>query len=69
MLDKRRILVGKLPEKADAVIPLPVVSRVHACLEMRAEGWFLADENSRNGTYVKRQPSEAKPDKKAQNSG
>ncbi len=52
LLDKRRILVGKLPEKADAVIPLPVVSRVHACLEMRAEGWFLADENSRNGTYV-----------------
>ena len=44
--------IGKLADAVDAVIPSPVVSRIHARVIRRENGWFLEDLNSRNGTYV-----------------
>lgn len=44
--------VGKLKGKNDIVIPLPEVSRIHARIERKEEGYYLTDSNSRNGTYV-----------------
>ena len=44
--------IGKLPEAVDAVIASPVISRIHARVMRRENGWFLEDLNSRNGTYV-----------------
>lgn len=45
-------VVGKLETAADAVIPLPTVSRVHAKIRKREEEYYLCDLNSRNGTSV-----------------
>lgn len=45
-------VVGKLETAADAVIPLPTVSRVHAKIRKRENDYFLCDLNSRNGTSV-----------------
>lgn len=33
------------------VIPSEVVSRKHACIEKRPDGWWYKDEGSKNGTY------------------
>ncbi len=44
--------IGKLPEAVDAVISSPVISRIHARIIRRENGWYLEDLNSRNGTFV-----------------
>lgn len=45
-------VIGKLSTAADAVIPLPTVSRLHAKVRKREDGYYLSDLNSRNGTSV-----------------
>lgn len=45
-------VIGKLEHAADAVIPLPTVSRVHAKIRRRDGEYYLTDMNSRNGTSV-----------------
>jgi pSer/pThr/pTyr-binding forkhead associated (FHA) protein len=47
----RRILVGRAPS-ADIRIDDPVVSRLHARIEMRDDGVYVEDLGSRNGTSV-----------------
>ena len=44
--------MGKLANAADAVIPIPTVSRVHARIRKKDGEYYLADLNSRNGTTV-----------------
>ncbi|XP_059069079.1 uncharacterized protein LOC131077114 isoform X2 [Cryptomeria japonica] len=44
--------IGRLPEKADIVIPVATVSAVHARLEKKEGMLFVTDLNSTNGTYV-----------------
>lgn len=51
-LDQDLTVVGKLVNAADAVIPVPTVSRVHARIRKRDGEYYLADLNSRNGTTV-----------------
>lgn len=51
--------IGKLKGKSDIVIPLPDVSRMHARIERREDGYYLTDLNSRNGTYVNEERLEA----------
>lgn len=45
-------VIGKLEHAADAVIPLPTISRLHAKIRKRDNEYYLADLNSRNGTFV-----------------
>lgn len=45
-------VIGKLETAADAVIPVPTVSRIHAKIRKREENYYLCDLNSRNGTSV-----------------
>lgn len=45
-------VIGKLETAADAVIPLPTISRLHAKVRKKEEDYYLADLNSRNGTSV-----------------
>lgn len=45
-------VVGKLANACDAVIDLPTVSRIHAKIRKKEEGYYLTDMNSRNGTMV-----------------
>ena len=47
-----RWVIGKLEQASDAVISLPIVSRVHARIRKEENEYYLADLNSRNGTYV-----------------
>ncbi|MDO4340165.1 MAG: DUF6382 domain-containing protein [Eubacteriales bacterium] len=51
-LTEELTVIGKLHTAADAVIPLPTVSRLHAKVRRRGEEYFLTDMNSRNGTSV-----------------
>lgn len=51
-LDRDLMVVGKLVNAADAVIPVPTVSRVHARIRKKDDGYYLTDLNSRNGTAV-----------------
>ncbi len=51
-LNEELTVIGKLEHAADAVIPLPTVSRLHAKIRKREDEYYLADLNSRNGTSV-----------------
>lgn len=44
--------VGRLPEKADIVMPIATVSGIHARLERKEGILFVTDLNSTNGTYI-----------------
>ncbi len=47
-----KMIVGSDKEESDIYIPIPMVSRVHARIEMDELGTFLEDMNSTNGTHV-----------------
>ncbi len=51
-LEQELTVIGKLAVAADAVLPLPTVSRVHARIRRRDGEYYLTDLNSRNGTSV-----------------
>ncbi len=51
VLVTERVVVGSA-DRAGAVVEDPTVSRVHAALEPRADGLWVRDLGSRNGTYV-----------------
>ena len=51
-LDQELTVVGKMEQAADVVIPVDTVSRVHARIRTKHDGYYLADLNSRNGTSV-----------------
>lgn len=44
--------MGSDRQESDICIPLPMVSRVHARVLVDAQGTFLEDLNSTNGTHV-----------------
>ncbi|KAF5744954.1 hypothetical protein HS088_TW07G00535 [Tripterygium wilfordii] len=46
------VTVGRLPEKADMVIPVATVSGVHARIQKKGESLLVTDLDSTNGTYV-----------------
>uniref|UniRef100_A0ACD5WAI2 Uncharacterized protein n=1 Tax=Avena sativa TaxID=4498 RepID=A0ACD5WAI2_AVESA len=47
------VTVGRVPEKADIVIPVATVSGVHARLEKKQDGSLVVtDMDSTNGTYI-----------------
>lgn len=47
-----RMILGSDRQESDICIPLPMVSRVHARVLVDAQGTFLEDLNSTNGTHV-----------------
>lgn len=47
-----KMILGSSTEESDICIPLPMISRVHAKIEVDAHGTFLEDMNSTNGTQV-----------------
>lgn len=51
-LTQGKMILGSSTKESDICIPLPMVSRVHAKVEVGAEGTFLEDMNSTNGTLV-----------------
>ncbi|KAK2640973.1 hypothetical protein Ddye_022736 [Dipteronia dyeriana] len=46
------VTVGRLPEKADMVIPVATVSGVHARIQKKGENLLVTDLDSTNGTFV-----------------
>ncbi len=50
-INKDRTLVGRDPS-ADVVLNDPSVSRRHAVIEWRAQGWVVVDQRSANGTWI-----------------
>lgn len=46
------VLIGKLPDAVDAIVPCPTVSRIHARIRCREGDYYLSDLNSKNGTSV-----------------
>ena len=51
----RRVLVGRVAS-ADLRLDDPLVSRLHARIEMRDDGVYVEDLGSRNGTRVEGEP-------------
>ena len=51
-LTEELTIIGKMEKAADVVIPLPTVSRIHAKIRRKEDGYYLLDLNSRNGTSV-----------------
>lgn len=47
-----KMILGSDLSESDIYIPVPMVSRVHARIEIDANGTFLEDLNSTNGTHV-----------------
>ncbi len=47
-------IVGRMPaiERNNIVINRPTIGRVHAVIEHKGHGFWLIDQNSKNGTYV-----------------
>ncbi len=45
-------LIGKKRDAVDGYINHPTVSRIHARIEKREQGYFMTDLNSTNGTYL-----------------
>ena len=53
VVDKDEFTIGKSAEKSDFRIDAnPTVSRVHAVIRRRGSSFFIADNNSTNGTFV-----------------
>jgi tetratricopeptide (TPR) repeat protein len=48
---RERFVIGRAPG-SDVVIPDQAISRSHAALEKRSDGWYLCDQNSGNGTFL-----------------
>lgn len=51
-LQKENIWIGKRKESVDIWLDVPTVSRIHAKIVHRAEGDYVVDLNSRNGTFI-----------------
>lgn len=51
-LDKERMVIGKKRDQVDLWLKQDCISRIHARVERQAEGYFLTDLNSMNGTFV-----------------
>lgn len=52
VLDKNSLTLGKQKEQVDIFLAEPSVSRIHASIEKEADGWYVRDCDSTNGTYV-----------------
>jgi pSer/pThr/pTyr-binding forkhead associated (FHA) protein/tetratricopeptide (TPR) repeat protein len=46
-----KFIMGRSPD-SDLVIPDSLISRHHATIEKRDDGWYLVDNNSGNGTFL-----------------
>ena len=51
-IERTPYMIGKMRNKADAVLPDPRVSRIHACIREEEGRYYLSDLNSTNGTAV-----------------
>ncbi|KAF8118384.1 hypothetical protein N665_0005s0147 [Sinapis alba] len=47
-----QVTIGRLPEKADVVIPVATVSGVHARIDTQGDNLLVTDMNSTNGTFI-----------------
>lgn len=52
VISSAHLLIGKSARSADAVIPDPAVSRTHARIEQRTDGYYVTDLYSTNGTLL-----------------
>ncbi|NOZ72496.1 MAG: FHA domain-containing protein [Chloroflexi bacterium] len=54
-LDREIIRIGRSP-LCEVMLPERVVSREHAYIERRADGYYLFDKQSKNGTFLNGEP-------------
>lgn len=52
ILNRDMVVVGKMDGVSDVLLDRPAISRVHARIQKREEGYWIADLDSRNGTFV-----------------
>src|SRR3954452_11670501 len=50
-LDGERVVIGRV-NGCDIVLPPPYVSKRHAAIERRPDGYYLEDLDSRAGTFL-----------------
>lgn len=52
ILDRDMIVIGKMDGVTDVRLDRPGVSRIHARIQKKEEGYWIADLDSKNGTFV-----------------
>ncbi len=52
LLTAPHLILGKSREKADVILPDDAVSRIHARIERRVDGYYINDLYSTNGTFL-----------------
>lgn len=52
VLEQPIVVIGKMPGAAQLILKEATVSRIHARMIRREDGYYLEDMNSKNGTYV-----------------
>ncbi|WCJ27976.1 SMAD/FHA domain-containing protein [Euphorbia peplus] len=51
-ISSNAVTVGRVPDKADMVIPVATVSGIHARIETKGENLLVTDLDSTNGTFI-----------------
>lgn len=52
ILDRDMVVVGKMNGVSDVLLDRPAISRVHARIQKKEQGYWIADLDSKNGTFV-----------------
>jgi len=52
IISKPQFIIGKIKDQVDLYILDKVISRIHAEIVLREEGYYIRDLNSKNGTFL-----------------
>lgn len=52
VLNRDMVVVGKMDGVSDVLLDRPLISRLHARIQKKGQGYWIADLNSRNGTFI-----------------
>ncbi len=52
ILDRDMVVIGKMEGVTDVRLDRPAISRIHARIQKKEQGYWIADLDSKNGTFV-----------------
>ncbi len=52
ILDQEMLVIGKMDGVSDILLDRPSISRIHAKIQRKEDGYWIADLNSKNGTFI-----------------
>lgn len=52
ILNREMMVIGKMEGVSDVLLDRPSISRIHAKIQKKEDSYFIADLNSKNGTFI-----------------